>query len=212
MVSLADGDGRRERPVARPYGSLDTVVDSERRTLRPIGAGVAEVAWRTDDLLAGLSRLPAVHVFRGTRPAGTDLPPTPHAIVAGRSLVLVEGVAWPSGRYRTDAQGRVFCDDVRTGQSTEGVRAAIRCWREALTPCHRVGAVVVVHRGAGDQWVLPASDDDLTWAFPETAVAAVRRRLGRSGRVPGRGGEREVSPTTWAALHDALARAVSMTS
>ena len=79
----------------RWYGSLDTVTDSERRGLRPIGMTAREVAARTGVLLRAL---PGALVFQGVRPAAEELPRIPHAISAGRRLILVESVAWPAGQ------------------------------------------------------------------------------------------------------------------
>src|SRR5438876_846979 len=89
----------------RCHGSLDTVTDSERRALRPIGTTAQEAASRTSDLLAGLLASPGVRIFQGVRPAAAGLPRIPHAVSSGRQLVLVESVAWPAGQYATTPAG-----------------------------------------------------------------------------------------------------------
>src|SRR5690242_4417228 len=124
---------RTARPATaapgRWYGSLDTVTDSERRGLRPIGMTAREVAAGTGVLLRAV---PGVLVFQGVRPAAGELPRIPHAISAGRRLILVESVAWPAGRYRQRADGRIHCDGMYTGQSVLPLVSAVRYWQATL--------------------------------------------------------------------------------
>jgi hypothetical protein len=129
----------------RYHGTLDSVADREQRPLRPIGTTAAEVAARTELLLAELVANPSVRIFRGVRATGVDAAPTTHAIAAGRSLILLESVAWPPGRYQAGWDGRLYCDDVYIGQTVAPLLAAVRHWRRTLPRWHRVSAMVVVH-------------------------------------------------------------------
>jgi hypothetical protein len=94
----------------RCHGTLEIITDSQRRSLRPIAATAQQVAALTGELLADLIAIPCVRIFRGVHPAVPGQPLIPHAISAGRELVLVESVAWPSGRYETTANGAIHCD------------------------------------------------------------------------------------------------------
>src|SRR5215472_15833284 len=114
----------------RSHGNLEAIADSERRSLRPIAASAYEVAARTSELLADLMAVPSVRMFHGVRSDSADSPLIPHAICAGRRLVLVESVAWPAGRYETDPQGRIHCDGTYIGQSVHSLTTAIGCWRQ----------------------------------------------------------------------------------
>jgi hypothetical protein len=165
----------------RWHGSLDTITDSERRGLRPIETTAREVAARTGVLLGELPAGPGVCIFQGVRPAAAeDLPRIPHAVSAGRQLVLVESVAWPPGRYHQEADGRIHCDGTYIGQSVLPLVNAIRYWRDALPRGHRVGALVVVYPTAEGDLALPAAvAEELAWTRACDAVRALRARLPR---------------------------------
>lgn len=185
-------------PAGRSHGSLDTIVDSERRALRPIGTTAYDVARRTGDLLAGLVDRPAVQVFHGLATAGADLPPIPHAVCAGRRLLLIESVAWPPGRYETTTNGRVYCDGTYIGQSVRPLLAAVSHWRTVLPISHRVSAVIVVHPATdGDVALLVATPDDLTWVLAGDAVHDIGRLIAQR--------DRPVSRRAYAALLAATA-------
>lgn len=172
----------------RYHGSLAVIRDTERRSLRSIGASAYDVAARTGVLLAGLSAVPGVRIFLGVRPAGTHLPPTPHAVSAGRQLVLVESVAWPPGCYRVGASGEVLCDGVYIGQSVRPLRDAVRHWRRSLPRGSRVTARVVVHPPHGATVALPpGADADIAWLLAEEAEAGIRQHISAGRRPPHRG-------------------------
>jgi hypothetical protein len=184
----------------RCHGSLDAITDSERRGLRPIGTTAREVAARTGALLADLFALPWVRIFQGVRPSAADLPCIPHVISAGRTLVLVESVAWPPGHYAATAVGRIHCDGVYIGQSVRPLITAVGLLWEALPPGHRVSAVVVVHPTAGGELALPApSRPDLGWTRAGDAIHEIKAHL-PSGPQP-------VSVSAVAALVAAIAEA-----
>jgi hypothetical protein len=165
----------------RWHGSLDTVTDSERRGLRPVGMTAREVAVRTGALLRAL---PGILVFQGVRPAAGELPRIPHAISAGRRLILVESVAWPPGRYRQGADGRIHCDGMYIGQSVLPLVSAVRCWQATLPRGHRVSALVVVHPSEEGALVLPdAVTGEVAWTRARDTVRAVRSRLPRGRPV-----------------------------
>jgi hypothetical protein len=147
--------------------------------LRPIGATAGEIAERTDAMVAGLTSVPNMRIFRGIRPACTDLPPTSHAVSAGRTLVLVESVAWPPGWYRIDADGRVHCDGQYIGQSVRSLVMAIRCLQRLLPRSHRVSGLVVVYRTGGGRYALPTTGTDLAWTLAENAAPLLLERLAR---------------------------------
>jgi hypothetical protein len=153
---LTNPDALAGRPTSRFHGSLEGIIDSERRALRPIGTTARDVAERTSELLAGLLDRPGLWGFQGIRSTPAGSPRIPHAISAGRQLVLVESVAWPPGRYTTTAAGRVHCDGVYIGQSVAPLLAAIEYWRAALSRGHQVAALVVVHPAAQGRLTLPA--------------------------------------------------------
>lgn len=168
----------------RCHGSLDAVTDSERRALRPIGTTAHEVAASTGVLLAALLALPSVRIFQGVRQPAVDVPRIPHAISAGRRLVLVDSVAWPPGRYTASGTGRIHCDGVYIGQSVVPLIAAVGHWREILPPDHQVSAFVVVHPAArgdpaarDDLALPPAATGDLAWAPADQAARAIRAHL-----------------------------------
>lgn len=186
MASSADPwiTGRDRPATAAPghcHGSLDTITDSERRALRPIGATAYEVAARTGVLLAALLGRPGVHIFQGVRPAPADgAQRIPHAISAGRQLIFVESVAWPPGRYTADADGRIHCDGTYIGQSTLPLVNAVRHWRQMLPRGHLVSALVVVHPTAEGELALPAAvARDLAWTSAADAVRDIGARLPR---------------------------------
>ncbi|MGH3187085.1 MAG: hypothetical protein ACRDPY_02065 [Streptosporangiaceae bacterium] len=170
--------GAQVAPSARCHGRLGTIIDSERRALRPIGSSAQEVAERTGDLLRDLFELPTVHIFQGVRPTAADAPRIAHVIIAGRQVVLVESVAWPPGRYAATASGRIYCDGTYTGQSVRPLMDAVRHWRGILPSGHRVGALVVVHPTTAGDLALPASSTrTLAWAHADDAVHDIRSRL-----------------------------------
>jgi hypothetical protein len=170
--------------AGRYHGSLDAISDSGRRALRPIGASAYEVAVRTGTLLADLLALPGVRIFQGIRPVSADEPPIPHAVNAGRRIVLIDSVAWPPGRYSAAVTGRIYCDGIYIGQSARPLMAAVGYWRQIL-PRTRVSALVVVHStGTGRELALPAATPDLAWARAADAARDIRTRLLRGrGRV-----------------------------
>lgn len=164
------------RLASRYHGSLEAITDSERRALRPIGTTERDVAERTGELLAGLLDRPGLWAFQGIRPTTADSPRIPHAISAGRQLVLVESVAWPPGRYTTTPLGRIHCDGVYIGQSVAPLLAAVEHWRATLSRSHQVGALVVVHPTAQGTLALPAvTACGLAWS---RACDAVRYLVG----------------------------------
>jgi hypothetical protein len=188
MTMTSSADRRIAGPVrpatvvpGRYHGSLDAITDSERRALRPIGTSAHEVAVRTGALLTDLLALPGVRIFQGVRPAAAeDLPRIPHAISAGRQLILVESVAWPPGQYAAKAAGRIHCDGTYIGQSVRPLINAVRHWRETLPPDHRVSALVVVHPATEGELTLPASTTrDVAWTCANDAVRTIRARLPR---------------------------------
>lgn len=166
----------------RSHGSLDAIIDSERRGLRPIGATVRQVADRTSELLAELLALPSVRIFQGVRQAAPDVPLIEHAVSAGSSLVLVESVTWPPGRYTLTAGGQIHCDGVYTGQSACPLMTAVRYWQAVLPRGHRVRAVVIVYLAAPGSMSLPAqSARGPVWARADDALGLIRAHL-PSGR------------------------------
>jgi hypothetical protein len=173
------------RPAtARPgrcHGSLDVITDSERRGLRSIGTTAREVATRTGALLNDLLALPGVRIFQGVRPdAAQDMPRIPHAVSAGRQLILVESVAWPPGQYAARAAGRIHCDGTYIGQSVRPLINAVRHWRQTLPRGHRVSALVVVYPTTAGHLTLPApATRDLAWTSADDAVRAIHARLPR---------------------------------
>ncbi len=166
----------------RSHGSLDVILDSERRPLRPIGATARDVAARTGVLLADLLRLPTVRIFEGVRPTSADLPRIAHAVNAGCSLVLVESVAWPPGNYIVAADKQIHCDGVYIGQSAGPLLAAVRHWRALLPRGHRVKAIVVVYPTAQGKLSLPGPARDLAWTRSADIVSEIRAYL-PAGRI-----------------------------
>ena len=181
---------RRLRSIApepslehRYYGSLAPIKDSELRALRPIGCTAREVATETEVLLTGLASIPSVRIFRGVRPAIPGLPLIPHAISAGRRLLLVESVAWPPGQYEADPDnGRILCNGTYIGQSVHALKTAARQWAKLLPRNHSVMAVVVVHPATQGEITLPAQErNDLTWVLAEDTIAHLRHRIAGHG-------------------------------
>jgi hypothetical protein len=171
----------------RHYGTLDAIADSEWRPLRPIGMTAREAADRTGILLTELLSVPSVRIFHGVRPAGPGLPPVPHAISAGRHLILLESVAWPPGRYEAAADGRIRCDGVYIGQSAGALRATVRQWAELLPRNHHVMAVVVVHpAGCGEIAIPPDRGREVGWVLAGSAVTELRRRMTGGGQAVSR--------------------------
>jgi hypothetical protein len=189
---------RSESPSPRWHGTLDSITDSERRALRPIGMSAHEAAARTGSLLAALLAIPSVRIFQGIRPEAGGVPPIAHAITAGPRLVFVESVAWPPGRYHTAVGGRIHCDGVYIGQSVGPLIATVGHWREKLPPGHEVSALVVVHPTGRVEPALPDTiAGDLAWSRACDAVRQIRSCL-PPGSAP-------VSMKTLAALTQATA-------
>jgi hypothetical protein len=163
----------------RCHGSLDSITDSERRALRPIGTTAHEIATRTGVLLADLFAFPDVQIFQGIRPMTADAPRIQHAISAGRRVVFIESVAWPPGQYVVaTASGRIHCDGMYTGQSVGPLTAAVWHWREILPDDHRVSALVVVHPADQGGLTLPGPVAlDVAWACASRAVPEIQARL-----------------------------------
>jgi hypothetical protein len=160
----------------RCHGNLDRIVDTERRSLRPIGTTAYEVARRTGDLLTGLLGLPGVRLYQGVRLDGQ--PPLPYALSAGPRVVLVDAVAWPPGSYATSTAGAVYCGGVYIGQSARPLLGAVRRLRRLQPRGHRVSAVVVVYPSVAGRLDLPAATGpEVTWLQACDAVAAIRCRL-----------------------------------
>jgi hypothetical protein len=122
---------------------------SEPSALRPVGITATEVATRTGELLAALLDVPSVRIFSGIGPISADAVSVSHAVAAGRTLVLVESVAWPAGRYDLDAQRRVVSDGTWIGQSAEPLARTVAAWRAVLPRTHRVSGLIVVHTSGG---------------------------------------------------------------
>jgi hypothetical protein len=162
-----------DRLPPRLHGSLDAIADSERRALRPIGTTARDVAERTGGLLTGLLDRPGLWVFQGIRPTTALSPRLPHAISAGRQLILVDSVAWPPGRYTTTAAGRIHCDGVYIGQSVAPLLAAIEHWRAILSRGHQVSALVVVHPTTQGALTLPVGPCGLGWSRACDAVRSL---------------------------------------
>jgi hypothetical protein len=168
----------------RCHGTLDAITDSERRSLRPIATTAYQVAARTSELLADLVAIPSVRIFHGVRPAGAHLPLIPHAISAGRRLILIESVAWPSGRYETTADGRIHCDGTYIGQSTTSLVNCVQHWRRAMPKRHQISAMVIVHAPADADITLPdGSPPDVMFVHADDANRVIRHQVG-DGREP----------------------------
>jgi hypothetical protein len=172
-------------PDRRTYGDLSTV-DDDHRALRPVGADSLEVAAHTDEMLAALTELPSVRIFRGIRPTGARRCVAAHAVSAGRLLILVESVAWPPGTYTVDAPGRVHCGEYQIGQSVHPLTAAVRALRVLLPFDHRVNAVVAVRRTGPGVYHLPADTGQVSWVFAEDLGDFLYRRLRKYPRTVSR--------------------------
>jgi hypothetical protein len=176
---------RRLRSIApeqmleqRYYGSLEAITDSERRPLRPIGCTARQAAERTGALLNDLDLAPSVRIFHGIRPADQSLPLLPHAISAGRQLILVESVAWPPGQYETSSTGRIRCDGTYIGQSVQALRDTARYWSELLPRNHRVAAMVVVHPAATGDITLPEQEPKgPVWVLAGGAIHQLQQHI-----------------------------------
>jgi hypothetical protein len=170
----------------RTHGDL-AAADDDHRALRPVGACCREVASRTDEVLAGLTDIPSVRIFRGIRPTGARRAVAAHAVSAGRLLILVESVAWPPGGYAVDAAGRVCCGEHPIGQTTGPLVAAVRALRVVLPINHRVTAMVAVRRSGGDGHLrLPADTRLVSWVFADELALRLRARLSRYPRTVSR--------------------------
>lgn len=162
------------------HGSLESITDTERRALRPIGLSAREVAVRTGVLLAELFALPGIRVFQGVCQAADDLPRIPHAVNAGRQVILIESVAWPPGQYAATTEGRIYCDGVYIGQSMRPLKHAVRHWQEILPSGHRVSGLVVVHPAdEGNLRLAATAVRTISWARACDAVSEVRAQLPR---------------------------------
>jgi hypothetical protein len=171
----------------RCHGTLEIITDSEQRSLRPIAATAQEVAAQTGELLAALIAIPCVRIFRGVHPAALSQPLISHAISAGREVVLVESVAWPSGRYETSANGAIHCDGTYIGQSAGPLMSAVQCWRAILPRGHCVTAMVVVHPAVDGDIALPAAvPGDLAWALAQDAARDLRQLILRGRQAVSR--------------------------
>jgi hypothetical protein len=180
VMTMTWTTGPIEPPAGCWHGSLESITDTERRALRPIGATAHEVAVRTGVLLAELLALPGIQIFQGVCHAAADLPRIPHAIQAWRQVILVESVAWPPGHYAATPEGRIFCDGVYIGQSMRPLKHAVRHWQEILPPGHRVSGLVVVHpTDEGDLRLAETAAKTVSWACACDAVREVRANLPR---------------------------------
>jgi hypothetical protein len=176
----------------RLHGTLDAISDNPCRTLRPIGMAVGEVAARTGSRLAELIAIPSVRIFHGVRAPSWPAAPIAHVVAAGRTLILVESVAWPPGCYGIDMSGRVNCDGRYIGQSVQPLVDAVRHWRTLLPRSHRVSALVVVHTARDGRYTLPVDvGPDVAWVRMDDALDHVAARVSR---------HRHVSPHSIAAL------------
>jgi hypothetical protein len=170
----------------RSHGNLDEVTDSERRALRPIGTTVHELAMLTSKLLCELLTHPSVRIFHGIRPVEANQPCIPHAISAGRQLILVDSVAWPSGEYTTMPTGQIYCEGRYIGQSVRPMLTAVQYWRGILPAGHQVTGLVIIHP-TPDGGPIPAPPApacaDLFWSRAHEAVRDLGARL-PPGRQP----------------------------
>lgn len=152
----------------RRYGDLAAMTDDDdSRPLRPVCVSLAEVLARTDAMLSPFTAFPSVRIFEGVRVPGAARPLAPFAVSAGRLLVLIESVAWPPGRYQTDATGRVRCNGQYIGQTVHTLSRATRACRALLPRSHQVCALVVVHRTSEGGYLLPAGTGQLRWVLAD---------------------------------------------
>jgi hypothetical protein len=172
--------------VRRSHGNLDEITDSERRALRPIGTTAHEIALLTARLLSELLSFPSVRIFHGIRSAQASQPRIPHAINAGKRLILVDSVAWPPGEYTTALTGQIYCDNRYIGQSVLPMITAVQHWRAILPADHQVIGMVIVHP-TPDRVLAPAppapTSADLFWARAHEAISDLSSLL-PAGRQP----------------------------
>jgi hypothetical protein len=86
-------------------------------------------------------------------------------------------VAWPPGRYRIDATGRVRCDGQYIGQTVRSLSAAVRAYRTLLPRRHQVRALVTVYRFTDDDYVLPSGTHDVGWVLADDLLREVKALL-----------------------------------
>jgi hypothetical protein len=167
------------QPLTRYHGDLGATSAEEHRALRPVGMTRADVVARTDALLTPLIERPGVRIFRSVRLARVSGTASAHAVSAGRTLVLIESVAWPSGRYAMDAAGELSCDGHMIGQSASPLAAAVTAFRDRLPRRHRVRALVAVHRTGFGRYTLPEGTRNLGWLMADHLAAALHDALPR---------------------------------
>lgn len=158
--------------VLRLRGTLDSLTDEERRSLRPIGMTVREAADRTGTLLYRLGDHPGVRLWAGVRVA-RHAPRIGFAVSTDTRLLLVESVAWPAGAYTVTPEGSVLCDGTYIGQSVSPLLGSVRLMRR-LVPRLAVGAVVVVHPSGPGAPSLPAGAG---WQPPSALCSHLAHRL-----------------------------------
>jgi hypothetical protein len=117
------------------------------------------------------------------RPTGFNLPLIPHAISAGRRLILIESVAWPPGRYETTAEGRIHCDGTYIGQSISPLVDSTQCWRQMLPKRHHVSAMVIVHGPDGGITLPGGPPAGLMTVHADDASRLIRQQVS-CGREP----------------------------
>ncbi|MFG1607738.1 hypothetical protein [Actinoplanes sp. NPDC049265] len=145
---------------------MDSEMDSERRPLRSIGTSASEIHARTGQLLAGLAGARGARLITAV-PVGAGETPIPYAFCAGRSIVLLDSVAWPAGTYAITPDGRVLCDGTYIGQSIRQLVGAVHRLRGAISGERRVEAVVVVHPCTPTAPTLPVTGPPgLSWVTP----------------------------------------------
>jgi hypothetical protein len=168
----------------RLHGQLDLLAENDGRQLRPVGLAAGDIAWRTGSLLDKLISIPGVYVFHGVNGARSAPPMVAHVVAAGRTVVLVEAVAWPPGEYRVDASGRVSCNDRYIGQSVNALMDAVGYWRQTLPRSHRVSALVIAYASSGAPPCLPPSAGPmLSWVAADHALNALTERVPARRRI-----------------------------
>jgi hypothetical protein len=160
--------------VLRLRGTLDSLTDEERRSLRPIGRTVRQAADQTGALLYGLISHRGVRLYAGVRVA-RHTPRIGFAVSTASRLLLVESVAWPSGSYTVTPEGGVLCDGTYIGQSVLPLLRSVRLMRR-LVPRLAVGAVVVVHPSGPGAPSLPTGGG-IGWQPPSQLCSYLSRRL-----------------------------------
>jgi hypothetical protein len=162
--------------VHRLRGTLENLIDDERRSLRPIGMSVREAASRTEKLLDRLTENRGVQLFAGVRVA-KGAPRIGFAVSTATHLLLLESVAWPAGEYTVGPHGRVLCDGTYIGQSVLPLIGSVRLLRRVVRR-RRIGAVVVVHpSGAGAPSLPVSSPAGPAWLAPDKVGSHIARRL-----------------------------------